>query len=375
MGSFFQCCYGLIQAFIFVVLGFSFASCSRINNASSVNASEAPSASTVEDSKKPGQSCFTENFQGPSLEAKPVDVLFVMETSPSMSDIRQKIIDGINTFIAGLPAHSDFNIAVLLSHGSTSSLSGKLFQLGTEPLILKSSQLTSVEIQNYLTAKLSQAPADSDSGGGEEGIFSLFNAITNPSLLSDSLAAGFFRSDAALSVVFIGDRRDICANIPAGVAPETDPLKIDARIRDCEGLTAAGLTNRLTLLKGSQPLWISGLIYADDPAPAGKEIGYGYTDMITLNHGSAIDLAHADISAGLAPILAFGGQPQNQSVYTLGQTYIATETLKVTVNGETVPYSYSNGKITITTPIPSGAAVMVSYCIKGENPYVGHCKV
>jgi hypothetical protein len=361
----------MLQVMVFG-LGLSLVGCAK-NSDSKLNDSAVTKFSMQ--ASQASRACFAENFQVPPSEAKPVDVLFVVQTSPSMSDIREKITTGINSFVSGLPANSNFNIAVMLSHGSTSNLSGKLYQAGDEPLVLKSSELTNAQIQTYLDAKLMQTPSDVESGGGEEGLYSLFHGITDGTLLSQSQTADFFRLNAALGVVFIADRRDICANVPAGVPAETDPVKIDARIRDCEGLTAAGLTNRLALLKGAQPAVVSGIIYVDEPAPAGKEIGYGYKDMISLNGGSAIDIANDDISMGLAPIKALSGQAPGQQEFVLGNADVDLTTLMVTVSGETVPYTYDGTKVTITVPVPAGATVVISYCIKGDNPYVGLCKV
>lgn len=320
-------------------------------------------------------SCYTDTFQVPASKGKAVDVLFVVETSPSMSDLREKVARGLSDFVARLPANSDFNIAVMASHGSTSQFSGTLYHVESEPLVLKSSQLSPAETQGYLETKLMQLPVDADSGGGEEGLFSLFNGLSSPALLSEIQAADFFRANAALSVVFIADRRDICAVTPPGVPEETDPVKIAARFRDCEGLTAEGLTNRLALLKGSMPLLVSGIIYTDSAAPEGKEIGYGYTDMIRLNGSTAIDISRDDIGAGLAPLVALGGQTSGQNTFDLSHVNIDPTTLKVTVDGQEVPFTYDGSKVTTLLPAREGATVVISYCLGYENPYAGDCKV
>lgn len=320
-------------------------------------------------------SCLADTFQVPASKAQAVDVLFVVETSSSMGDVRQKILSGISDFVSKLPANSDFNIAVMLSHGSTSNLSGKLYQVESEPLVLKTSQLSNAEIQTHLEMKLMQTPEDVDSGGGEEGMFSLYNGVSNPVLLSEIQAADFFRANAALGVVFIADRRDICAVTPEGVPEETDLVRLEARIRDCEGLTAVGLTSRLSLLKGTNPVLVSGIIYTDSSAPEGKEIGYGYTDMIQLNAGTAIDIGHGDISAGLASVIALGGQTSGQNAFDPSQVNIDPATLHVTIDGQEVQFTFEGGKVVTSLPAPEGVTVVVSYCLNYENPYVGHCSV
>jgi hypothetical protein len=310
------------------------------------------------------EKCFSETFQQPVTNTRAVDVLFVVQTSDSLVSEKQALVTGIDNFIQSLPANSDFNIAVMLSHGSTSPYSGKLYQAESEPIVLKSSELTPAQIKTFLDVKLTQVVADPDSGGGEEGLFSLFNGITTPALLAASQAQGFFRPNAALGVIFVADRRDICAVVPAGVPDETDPVKIDARIRDCEGLTAAGLSSRLHTLKGSAPLAVSGIIYADEPAPAGNEIGYGYTDMIALNAGVAIDIANDNIAIGLASVAQLSGQQMViQKEFTLENNNINPKRIIVTVNGQGAAFTLNGNKVTITSEVPAGAVVVISYCL------------
>lgn len=343
---------GMFQITLFVILGLS--------SAQATNSKKHPHKCW-----KHNEKCFTETFEQPVTETGSVDVLFVVQTSQSIAAQRQLITTGINSFLDTLPENADVNVGVMLSHGSTSAESGRLYQVESEPVVLKASELSDAEIQTYLTAKLTQVSQDPDAGGGEEGLYSLFHGITTPALLSESQSLGFFRPDAALAVVFIGDRRDICAIVPPRVPAETDPVKIDARIRDCEGLTAAGLTNQLKLLKGTQPLQVSGIIYADEPAPAGKEIGYGYTDMISLNAGVAIDIANDDIAAGLASIAELIGQQMEiQYEFTLSKGEVDPHRLSVKVNGQNVPYKLEGNTVIITQPIPSGAVVTIAYCVK-----------
>jgi hypothetical protein len=386
--------YGMAKVAVVVGLGLNLVGCSKASfsgdtesvaasedlspevNASSLSNATLKMATYNKNPRKCRQindKCFSETFEQPVTNTGSVDVLFVVQTSEAISPERAAIAAGITSFIQSLPVGADFNIAVMLAHGSTSANSGRLFQAGSEPVVLKSSELSNTDIQTYLNAKLSGVVADPDSGGGEEGMFSLFNAVTTPALLNAIQAQDFFRTDAALGVIFVADRRDICAVVPVGVPAETDPVKIDARIRDCEGLTAAGLTSRLNLLKGSMPLAVSGIIYADEPAPAGNEIGYGYTDMIALNAGVSVDIANDNIAEGLASIAELSGeQMEIQNVFTLSHENIDPKKLIVTVNGQGVPYTLSGNVVTITSEVPAGAVVVISYCLKTKVPCKHH---
>lgn len=371
--------HGILQALLVVGLGMSLIGCSKGGSAggSTEDIGNVDSLSSEamlklfnrnpHKCKQTNENCFSETFEQPVTSTRAVDVLFVVQTSTSIAGERQAIIAGLNEFINSLPANSDFNIGVMLAHGSTSAHSGVLYRAESEPIVLKSTELSAAQIQEHLTTKLMQVAQDPDSGGGEEGMFSLFRGITTPALLTESQAAGFFRPEAALGVVFIADRRDICAAIPAGVPEETDPVKIAARIRDCEGLTAAGLNSRLLSLKGSLPLAISGVLYADSPAPAGNEIGYGYLDVINLNGGVAVDIANDDISEGLASIAQLSGQQMEiQTEFTLSHTGIDPRRIIVTVNGVGATFELDGNKVTITSEVPAGAVVVISYCLKSE---------
>lgn len=316
---------------------------------------------------KTKDNCFSETFKQPVKNTRAVDVLFVVQTSASIAAERQAIVAGINNFITSLPEGANFNIAVMLSHGSLSAFSGKLYRAAAEPIVLKSTELSPGQIQTYLDMKLNNVEMDPAAGGGEEGLYSLFHGITTPALLTESQSLGFFRPEAALGVVYVADRRDICTMVPAGVAAETDPGKLAARIRDCEGLTAAGLTNRLALLKGTMPVAVSGIIYADSPAPTGKEIGYGYTDMIALNPGVAIDIANDDINEGLASIAELSGQQMEiQKEFILDYTGIDPKRIVVTVNGVGAMFELEGNKVTITSGVPAGAVVVISYCLQSK---------
>lgn len=369
---------GLVQGLVILGFGLNMIGCSKDGGSGAdaevqttvevPSTTQDPNTATYKNPHrcdKIGKNCYKETFEQPVTNTSAVDVLFVVQTSNSLVPERQAIVAGIDEFIQTLPANSDFNIAVMLSHGSTSAYSGKLFQAASEPIVLKSSQMTNAQIQSYLDMKLAQVATDPDSGGGEEGLFSLFNGITTPALLAASQAQDFFRPQAALAVVFVSDRRDICAIVPAGVPAETDPVKIDARIRDCEGLTAAGLTNRLHVLKGSLPVQVSAITYVDSPAPAGNEIGYGHTDMVALNAGVAIDIANDDIASGLASIAELSGQQMEvQYEFTLKYANVDPNKLIVTVNGQQVPYTLDGNTVTITSEIPAGAVVVIAYCVK-----------
>lgn len=345
---------------------FSFLIIASVISASFLNSAEAASKKS-QSCQSTGSNCYKETFSIPIGAQKPLDALFVVDTSNSMADEMVKVRSAISQFVGSLPASADVNMAVMLAHGSTSSYSGTLFKASSEPATLKSKLLNPIQMEVFLRHKLSSLPQDADAGGGEEGLFSLFNGITSPALLEASQAEGFFRANAGLTVIFVGDQRDICAMTPAGVAPETDAGKLAARIRDCEGLTAQGLSSRLRNLKGTQSLKVTGIIYDQTPPLSndGNEIGYGYTDMIAINQSTAIDFDHSDIAGSLRKLL--GGNSASRTDFPLTHSGVDASTVRVTVDGVEVPFVITDSKVILQQGAPAGATVVIHYCVDAEE--------
>lgn len=313
-----------------------------------------------------GATCFSETYKAPPSALKAMDYLVILQTSDSINNEMPLIRAGLEGLIDSLPADADSNVAVMLSHGSTSSRSGRLHRAGNEPVVLRSRFLTKSQMKALLNQKLANLPQDPDSGGGEEGMFSLFNGISSPALLAENQAADFFRSEAGLMTIFVADRRDICAVIPAGVPPETDPAKVNARIRDCEGLTAQGLISRLQQLKGNQALRVTGVFYAKPPVPAGHEISYGITDLIKLNSSVAADVAQDNISQVLTGAIP-GGIGSSMPEFTLSRSGVESASVQVTVNGKAATFQVNGNKVRLTQAVPAGSTVVISYCLAGIN--------
>ena len=198
--------------------------------------------------------CKTETFTQPVVErSNKVDILFVIDTSASLNTERQHVAAGLRDFVKALDRRIDYRVGVMLAHSSRSSYSGRLFKkskaLKIDKLVLTSENTleeNALELQHRLNSNCTNSscstrdlPEDSYSDGGEEGMFSLYLGLTDPQRLAEMKAAGFLRSDAALSVIMVSDENDICAKFPAGVTPVPDPngLEIPAYRRDCADLT------------------------------------------------------------------------------------------------------------------------------------------
>jgi hypothetical protein len=212
----------------------------------------------------------------------------------------------------------------------------------------KTDERTQKEMMKLLFKKMQHPPNDKSPAQGELGLYNVYKAITEPSLLAPIQAAGMFRDDAALNIFFISDENDVCydystlGGTPAYESkngkvkdPTTgrDPVEqwtYDNICNDAvngERLQPGLVFQALSKFKaehGGKPLMISGAIYREDSTiprcfanpkkrqncTSGKtdayadekEIGHGYIDLIRMTKMDAVDLAKNDFGSQLASI-------------------------------------------------------------------------
>ena len=178
------------------------------------------------------------------------------------------IADGFDSFLAMMPEIADIRVAVMLGHGSTSSRNGKLYQRGSESLILDNQIHTVDEIKTNLRTKMYNPHTDHSTDGGEAGLHSLNSSLKDDRFI-EIQNQGFYRDDAALVVIFVADEQDICAQFPQGVTPVPDPQgkEDSSRIRDCTDgngnqiLDSQVVLNNLKAKIGDKPLVVGGVLY------------------------------------------------------------------------------------------------------------------
>lgn len=299
-----------------------------------------------------GVQCYQERYQIPEEAiTRKIDILIVPDTSGSIKDERAAIADGFDSFLGMLPSIADVRVGVVLGHGSTSARSGKLYQRGTEPLILDNQIHTMDEIKTHLRTKMYNPHTDGASDGGEEGLFSLNKSLseTNFQAIQDQ---GFYRDDAALVVVFVADEQDVCAAYPEGVTPVPDPQgKEDSSFtRDCvdgDGnriITPEIVLSNLKARAGEKPLVVGGVLYNNlntIPYKGENELGYGYLETIEQSGGITVDMANGDYGNGLSKLglLAMTKmEPINH--FNPKVSNIDKDTIRTFVNGVEVAHTY-----------------------------------
>lgn len=257
--------------------------------------------------------CTEFDFVQPNLpKVDKLDLLFVIDTSGSLDVERPLIAQEVDAFLQELPADVKTNVAVVLGHSSLSNQTGRLYQVDiNDPPVLKSENMTNAEIRMALARKMSEVVIDNSADGGEEGLFA-FNQLLEPVPLATAQDLGFFRADAALSVVFIGDEADICARNANGDPlaltsgprnifgfPTQDTQELTAYNRDCQDISPEKTLAKLKNLKPDLPLLLSSITYLD---AANGEVGNGYLELVDLNQGIKANLADNAFNTDLQKI-------------------------------------------------------------------------
>ena len=320
--------------------------------------------------------CFSLTHIQPDAEiTKKIDILFMVDSSGSLNAERESIGDGVDAFIAELPEDVDFNIGVMVGH--IGSRTGSLVRTySNRPFVLKSSELSLLEIRTILRTRMRYVPGETLSDGGEAGLYSLNQAL-NAERLTDSQNKGFFREEAALAVVFVADENDICARYPEGVEPVEDPdnKEIPAFENYCQDVTAESVYQKLKAHQGERPLLVSGIIYNEEsvfPQGGENEIGYGYTDIIEMGNGISIDLSGGRLHQGLSEIGSLATKKlQLVTEFKLTETDVLAESIQVEVDGQDVPFNYLAEVNEVHLTGHAGverSEVYISYCKIQEDP-------
>ncbi len=318
--------------------------------------------------------CIKEHYVQPNQElTKKLDILFVTDTSGSLDTERSAIATGIGNFISQLSTSADYQIAVTLAHGPKSSRYGQLYKAGTEPVVLRSKELSVSNIRSYLSKKLTSIQTDSDTDGGEAGLLSLNKALDATRLEEIRTQHSFFRKDAALAIVFVSDENDICAVYPTGVTRVYDPegKEIPAFNNYCKNkVDAHTVYDRLIAVQGVNPLLLSAIVYSNKATvthSGENEFGYGYSDIVSLGNGKMVDIAANDIPAGLADIgKAAALKMTLRTDYILSYLHVDKTTITAEVDGVKAQYSFNESKNLLRLLSNTGRAdsnVVLSYCL------------
>lgn len=282
-----------------------------------------------------------------------VDLLFVVDTSGSLIPERDRLADTIPSFVSQLSPEVDFRIATMLGHGGKSPWSGKLFSARGEPRVL-SSGAHSIERMRASLRKTLRSPAlDSDVAGGEALFYSLLRGMGEEAL-SASRAQGFFRPEAALSVIFVSDENELCyppesfgyTSFPDFV-PSPGGYEAAAFRRYCGGISPESVARSLRAFQPERAISAATIVHSDParvPAAGEDSLGHGYLELLDHLRESAVEslalgLSEPSYSEGLARLgNVVSSQLKLQTVFQLtGARGMDPASLTVLVDGRNVP--------------------------------------
>lgn len=305
----------------------------------------------------PNRVCTVDSFQqnGEEQQIKKVDILFVMDHSGSMRDDWERVANNVKSLVRELPEDSDVRYGVLLADVGT--WRGKLYAPAGWHTVLDNQKMSDQEISTNLHKIFTEGMKVSDAGSGESSFHSLFHAVTTNAVANQKL--GFFRADAALSVIFMSDEQEIGYPFPSpqapGLPPRCDSAFEDGIKRDYydkKGINLDVAFNAVKKLKGDLPVKTHAFINitkedlftrnSKNSQCLYDSLGYGYMEMVEKTKGVLFS-----IQANKAEGLARCGKVIKESLgiqheFTLSKTAdkVDPTTVMAAVDGVLVSHEY-----------------------------------
>ena len=252
-----------------------------------------------------------------------VDIVWVIDTSGSMSRYQTQLLNGISTMMSSLPASG-----------------WRLVMISTDPEeVVNESQFPLVPGDNISDAE--DMYNNMGGGPGEEGFDAIQAYIeTNP------YAATWMRPDAALLVVFVSDEDDQSSLLPSSY----DFVNWYASRRFGNVFLAS-----IVMQNEDESL-------CDSPS-YGSSVGVEYMSATTLLFGTIVDICAEDWSPGVTDATA-QIEPYENIVLTHPPV---KETIRVFVDGHIYPdwiYTESTNSVDFLVIPSGGSLVEVGYVIK-----------
>jgi hypothetical protein len=241
-------------------------------------------------------------FQAPLPK---VDILWVVDTTGSMSQELESLQSGLVDFVEDLEGEElNYQIGVV-----TTDMSLDAGELNGNPWII-TGELD--EPSESFSDAIDSLPSSVD---GEAGLASFIAALTEPNLSGAN--RGFRRDDAALHVIVVSDSDDQSDDYLSGVPEvEADRFLSDEELR-------TGLPAWLSAVVGPEPIGCVG--------QGGATVGSAYIAVAEVSGGDVLSICEPDLSS------LFGGLGALSVSYPTEfdlQGVPASESVSVTVDGE-----------------------------------------
>ena len=306
-----------------------------------------------------------------------LDIAFVWDTSGTMRDNTEPFGNAVNEFLSQLDSDYDFRIGLFVGYGASgpnvSDFANKTGRLlinpdEREPYVLDSQTMSLEEIKSHIEKKLAfinkltrnEFHGEAYANGGEALMFSLYHSIQG-NFLTENRGHGFYREDAALSVIFLSDENDICSRYP-GHFPNhqfenvlgRDDTEEEEALLFCEGITTDNVLTSLKNFKGDQPLTISGLLSGNDNP--------GYRKLIADHGAGAVlnveDNNYDELFPKITETIEDEVPPTRTVEVTLDASPVSIEDIEVfleTLAGkQTVSFDYNDTSNIVSVTVEEG---------------------
>ncbi len=337
--------------------------------------------------------CVTQIVQQPSSTETPypLDLAIVMDTSSSMDTEVAPVTNGIKSYLEGLDPNVDTRVALFNADYEVGK-KGRMYSSGGIGPVLKlvpgavtnratGTYATPTDLAaDFLALMLVETGKHSNT---EFGLLSIYSALSNdyPSdlnILSQNQALGFFRSDAALAVITVGDEMDICARSDNGgngnlqLSTQRSEVSLfptycyNANSPQLPNITPANVLQRVEDAYVGRPFNISGIHYL--VAGQGGEVGGGYLTLISSVGGSQIDMAAESYTEALNQVATdFNRALEFTTEIQFADPGIESTSIEVVINGipsDGFTYDAPSQTLHLTDPGPPSARLEITYCTK-----------
>jgi len=253
---------------------------------------------------------YEESFQQRYYDK--IDVLWVLDNSGSMSDAIDKLAVNFEHFITTfLGLNMDFRMGLVTTDMLDEAQSGRL-----QGRII-TSDMSQAEAESIF---LNTVNVGTEGDWNEKGIDAAHAALSEP--LVSTANAGFLRSDAALSVIFVSDEDDASDLTPTDFIQFLQGLKADPNNVRVSGFV--------------------GLSQYSDPLVCNAEgVGYKYLDVISATGGVSAHVCTAEFEAAFnAVTISSAGL---RASFLLEKEPVSESRITVFVDGQIVAQDSSNG--------------------------------
>lgn len=139
------------------------------------------------------------------------EILFVVDTSGSMSDEKDALVNALGNWLENLRDQNIEDFCVDVMESAYGSNAGVLRAASGNDKCLCTDKYTIDQIVSKFRANINSISFNG--GAGEAGIYSAYEALNNADKLAANQDAGCFRNDHALAVIFMTDENDMGATV------------------------------------------------------------------------------------------------------------------------------------------------------------------